>query len=324
MIHYLFRHNKDYSRFNIIKHLLSNVTCKKEIYILLPFSKNQFLKHFFKRKSIINDFFISNYDTYVHDRQKITKYNPRAWWKFFQDWFNFKYSHYLLSDTQAHFNYWQSLFGTFKGKHFVLPVLADKTVYYPSTTLKQIDETVTILFYGSFIPLHGIDVILKAFYILEKENISFKADIIGKGQTYKQMKQLYDELHLRNVTMDGIFIEETALAERIRQSDIILGIFGESEKAKAVVPNKAYQTLASKKALITMYSKTLYEFFTDADMLTCDNTPEALAEAIKKLILNPHLITQYQENGYTRFLSLYEKTHSKFIEFIHSIDTKEA
>ncbi|MCD8544077.1 MAG: hypothetical protein LRY52_04230 [Sulfurospirillum cavolei] len=47
MIHYLFRHNKDYSRFNIIKHLLKDVTCKNDIFILLPFSKNQFFKAFF-------------------------------------------------------------------------------------------------------------------------------------------------------------------------------------------------------------------------------------------------------------------------------------
>ena len=324
MINYLFRHNKDYSRFNIIKQLLADFTCKKQIYILLPFSKNQFIKHFFKRKYIINDFFISNYDTYVYDRKKITKYNPRAWWKFFQDWFNFTYSHYLLSDTQAHFDYWQSLFGTFKGKHFVLPVLADRTIYYPSYTPTRTNGKVTILFYGSFIPLHGIDVILKAFHILEKEQIPFQADIIGNGQTYKQMKHLYNELNLQNVTMNGAFIQETALASKIRESDVILGIFGKSQKAKAVIPNKAYQALASQKALITMHAKTLYEFFADEDMLTCDNTPEALAEAIKKLILNPHLIAHYQQNGYNSFVSLYEKTQYSFIKFLDAINTQEA
>lgn len=323
MINYLFRHNKDYSRFNIIKQLLQGFTCEHPIYILLPFSKNQFFKHFFKRKYIINDFFISNYDTYVYDRKKITKYNPRAWWKFFQDWFNFRYSKYLLSDTQAHFEYWQSLFGPYKGKHFVLPVLADKTIYYPSKSIKPEHEKVSILFYGSFIPLHGIDIILNAFHLLEKEQIPFEATIIGKGQTYQQMKQLYNELHLQNVTMDGTFIKETELAKKIREADIVLGIFGESTKAKSVIPNKAYQALASRKALITMHSDTLYEFLTDEDMLTCQNTPESLAEAMKKLLLNPQFIATCQQNGYNRFLSLYDKTQHNFIQFIQSIDTKK-
>lgn len=56
MINFLFRHNKDYSRFNIIKKFTNDIKIDKDIYILLPFSKNQFFKHFFKRDMIINDF----------------------------------------------------------------------------------------------------------------------------------------------------------------------------------------------------------------------------------------------------------------------------
>ncbi len=320
MIHYLFRHNKDYSRFNIIKQLLTNVTCKKEIYILLPFSKNQFLKHFFKRNRIVNDFFISNYDTYVYDRKKITKYNPRAWWKFAQDWINFRFSKYLLSDTQAHFEYWQTLFGSFKGTHFVVPVLADKTIYYPSLEENSHGKKNKILFYGSFIPLHGIDIILKAFSLLEKEGISFHATIIGNGQTYSEMKELYQSLHLKQVQMDGLLISEYELAEKIRHSDIVLGIFGNSKKAHSVVPNKAYQAIACKKALITMHSNTLSEFFTDDEILTCDNTPQALSSAIKSLLISQERINLYQIKGYEKFIFLYEQTQKTFTEFFHTID----
>ena len=75
MIKYIFRQNKDYSRFNIIKQFTGDLKLKNDIYILLPFSKNQFFKNFFKRDQIINDFFISNFDTYVYDRKKITAKN---------------------------------------------------------------------------------------------------------------------------------------------------------------------------------------------------------------------------------------------------------
>ena len=78
MIKYIFRQNKDYSRFNIIKQFTNDLKLKNDVYILLPFSKNQFFKNFFKRDRIINDFFISNFDTYVYDRKKITVKNPRA------------------------------------------------------------------------------------------------------------------------------------------------------------------------------------------------------------------------------------------------------
>ncbi|AOO66004.1 glycosyltransferase family 4 protein [Sulfurospirillum halorespirans] len=319
MLHYLFRHNKDYSRFNIIKHLLKDLTCKNDIFILLPFSKNQFFKHFFKRNRIVNDFFISNYDTYVNDREKISPYNPRAWWKYLQDWVNFKFSKYLLCDTQAHFDYWQKLFGTFKGEHFVLPVLADTSLYYPAKD-PIIHEPKRILFYGSFIPLHGIDVILKAFALLEKEQIAFQAQVIGKGQMFSAMKALYEKLHLCNVEMNGLFMNEQALVDEIRKADIVLGIFGHSQKAFSVIPNKAYQALACQKALITMTTPTMYEFFNDHEILMCPNTPEALAEAMKKLINDTALLQQYQTNGYQAFSELYQQTQKRFEHFIHTID----
>ena len=318
MIKYLFRHNKDYSRFNIIKKLLKDLELKKDIYVLMPFSKNQFFINFFKRDKIINDFFISNYDTYVFDRKKISKKNPRAWWKYFQDWFNFKFSKYLLSDTMSHFKYWERLFGEFKGKHFVLPVLADTTIYYPAK--KEINnEKIKILFYGSFIPLHGIDVILNAFSLMEKNNIKFEANIIGKGQMYLEMKKLYNDLNLKQVSMNGEVINENQLSDMIREHDIVLGIFGESEKAKSVIPNKVYQSTACKKCTVTMNSEVLMEFYKKDDLVTCDNNPEALANTLSELINNPNKINQISKNGYEEFTHIYNQTRINFKKFIQEI-----
>jgi len=321
MIKYLYRHNKDYSRFNIIKELAKDVRIKNDIYILLPFSKNQFFKNFFKRDQIINDFFISNYDTYVYDRKKISKKNPRAWWKYFQDWVNFRFSNYLLSDTQAHFNYWEELFGKFKGEHLVVPVLADKTIYYPNIEENQ-SKKIRILFYGSFIPLHGIDVILHAFKIMEEQGIGFEATIVGKGQIFSEMKKLFDSLDLKNVRMDGEFIEEKALAQVIREHDIILGIFGDSKKAKSVIPNKLYQAVASKKAIVTMRSETIKEFFSDEELVMCDNTPQNLADELISLSHNEELMDRIALNGYNKFLEVYENTKNEFENFIKKVDKK--
>ncbi len=319
MIKYLYRHNKDYSRFNIMKQFTKDLELKSDIYILLPFSKNQFFKNFLKRDRIINDFFISNYDTYVHDRKKITNKNPRAWWKYFQDWFNFKFSKYLLSDTQAHFEYWEKLFGKFDGKHFVFPVLADRNIYYPNEQ-KSENEKVKILFYGSFIPLHGIDVILKAFSLMEKDGLEFEANIIGCGQIYSQMKELFDTLGLKQVTMNGEIIEEIELASRIREHDIILGIFGDSTKAKSVVPNKLYQAVATAKTIVTMESKAIEEFFDKDDLIVCNNTPEQLSLELTNLVNNKEVLDATATNGYNKFLKIYEKTKVDFENFIKEID----
>lgn len=321
MIKYLFRQNKDYSRFNIIKQFTNDLKLKNDIYILLPFSKNQFFKNFLKRDRIINDFFISNYDTYVYDRKKITNKNPRAWLKFIQDWFNFKFSNYILSDTYTHFKYWEKLFGKYSGELFVLPVLADKNIYYPSE-IENKNEKIKILFYGSFIPLHGIDIILEAFSLMEKNNISFEAKIIGNGQMYKKMKDLYMNLDLKCVQMDGLFIDEKTLSEEIRQHDIILGIFGDSTKARSVVPNKVYQALACKKTVVTLHSEPIFEFFDDKDLITCDRNSLLLSEKLIDLINNPLLLKNTAMNGYHKFLEIYDKNRIDFQQFIYKIDNK--
>lgn len=321
MIKFISRHNKDYSRYNIIKDFVKDIKVKNNLYILMPFSKNQFIKNFFNRDIIINDFFISNYDTYVYDRKKISKRNPRAWWKYIQDWINFRYSKYLLADTLAHYKYWEKLFGQFSGKLFVLPVLADNKIYFPSET--TIDNSVVkILFYGSFIPLHGIDIILKALKILEADECIFEAEIIGNGQTYKKMKSLYDSLHLKKVTMKGELITENQLAGHIRQSDIVLGIFGDSMKAKSVIPNKVYQALACQKAMLTMKSDVLEEFFDENDLMTCENTAESLSKSLKILIESPDMVKKLAFSGREKYSKLYTETKNNFEVFLHQIDTE--
>ena len=321
MIKFISRKEKDYSRYNIIRQFSLNIKTKNNVYILLPFSKNQFFKNFFKRNFLINDFFISNYDTYVYDRKKIGKFNPRSWWKYFQDWFNFKFSKYLISDTQNHFNYWNKLFGKFYGHHYVIPVLADRSIYYPlDRPIKN--KAPKILFYGSFIPLHGIDVILKALAILEEEPLKYSAEIVGTGQTYKKMKELHKHLNLKNVIMKGEFIEENQLAQKIRTSDIILGIFGDSMKAKSVIPNKVYQASACGKCTVTMKSDTVIEFYDESQLVLCDNNPQDLAHKLIELLTNPEKIDQYGQLAYEQFDFIYKNAQKEFIDLIKEVDRK--
>ena len=218
----------------------------------------------------------------------------------------------------SHFKYWERLFGKFKGKHFVLPVLADTTIYYP--VKKEINnEKIKILFYGSFIPLHGIDIILNAFSLMEKNNIKFEANIIGKGQMYSEMKKLYDNLNLKQVSMNGEVINENQLSDMIREHDIVLGIFGESEKAKSVIPNKVYQSTACRKCTVTMNASVLNEFYENNDLVTCSNTPESLANTLIELINNPDKIDQISKNGYEKFIHIYNQTIINFKKFIQEI-----
>jgi len=155
---------------------------------------------------------------------------------------------------------------------------------------------------------------------MENNGVEFEANIIGRGQIYSQMKELYDSLNLKQVAMNGEIIDEKKLAKKIREHDIILGIFGESIKAKSVVPNKLYQAVASKKTIVTMKSNAIEEFFDKEDLIVCTNTPKQLSKELSNLINNRELLYTTATNGYNKFIQIYKKTQNDFEDFIKQID----
>lgn len=321
MIRLVERKAKDYSRHNILKSVLKDFPVAHEIYFLLPFSKKKFLALWLSRKFVINDFFISDYDTYYNDRKKGAKYSVSAVYKFVLDWLNFRLSPVLLSDTQVHFERWQSIFGRRKGVHYVMPVLADRSIYQP-VAAKSKNQKPRILFYGYFLPLHGVEVILKALKICEERGLVFEAELLGEGQTLADMLALNDELQLSSTYFNKKFISETALASHINHSDIVLGIFGDSGKAASVVPNKVYQALACRAPVITQDTPGVREFFSDQDLYLVERTPKALADAIEELIQNPEKAERLAEQGHRTFVSLYETSMRNFKTFIQQLDSE--
>ena len=63
-----------------------------------------------------------------------------------------------------------------------IPVGADENVFEPlaSNIEYTITEEFKVLFYGSFLPLHGVDIILNAALMLKEYNIVFT--LIGGGR----------------------------------------------------------------------------------------------------------------------------------------------
>jgi glycosyltransferase involved in cell wall biosynthesis len=130
-----------------------------------------------------------------------------------------------------------------------------------------------ILFYGSFIPLHGIQYIIKAAHLLQdRPDIQFI--MIGSGQTQRDIMDLYRELNPRNIT----FIDKmdyAALITYIKQAHLCLGIFGDTDKARRVIPNKVIECMGCGKPVITGRNRELERCFKDGeDILFCNMADE--------------------------------------------------
>ncbi len=258
---------------------------------MAPFAK------LISRKPIIFDAFLSLYDSNVFDRKTVKKGSIRAFYYWILDWLSMRLADVILFDTEQHIKYASEEFRINRNKFRRIWIGARNDVFYPMSKLNS--EEFLIIFHGSFIPLQGIEYILKAAKICEKDGVNFL--IIGDGQEKKKMIELSSELGLKNVEFIG-FMSQEWIREKIAQADVCLGIFGDTQKTQRVIPNKVYECLAMRKPVITADTSAIRELFGDDDMMlvkTADS--ESLAAAILHLKKNPEQMSKLAFNGYDKF-----------------------
>ena len=150
-------------------------------------------------------------------------------------------------------------------------------------------ETFRVLFVGTYIPLHGVDVILEAArYLANDPDIRFF--LVGSGQLREKMECMARKWGLSNVIFQD-WIPTEHLGAFIRSFDLSLGIFGITPKTARVIPSKIYDICAAGVPFITADTPAIREAFShekNAYMITPGN-PEALVEAIRYLKSNPDL-----------------------------------
>lgn len=268
-------------------------------------------------KPILFDPLISRYLSKVYDYQSISRYSPRAYKNYLKDSRSLAAADLILADTQAHKNYYSRYYKTDPAKIKVVPVGVISEDYYPISTGKKPGNKLKVGFYGSFIPLHGIDIILKAAEIL-KDDKDIYFSLIGDGILMKEMKELSQKMKLKNLEFPG-WINYENLNKEINTFDIALGIFGSSIKAKMVIPNKIFHYAACEKAIISMESDAIREIFTNQEnILLSDNSPQALANAILSL-KSENLRKKIAENAHKIVIDEYneKKTATQILEFVN-------
>ncbi len=263
----------------------------------------------------------SIYDTLVNDRKKIKKNSLKAKFVHLADKLACKWSDKVILESSEEINYFIQEFNLPKEKFHRLPLPADESIFIQQK-IKESQKNFKVLFFGSFIPLHGIDTIVESAILLKKhKEISFI--VCGDGQTKPQIKKNIEKNNLNNVHLLGIVSKEE-LMKNLEDSDVCLGIFGSTLKAKKVLTNKVSQILASKKPLITMKSSAAEESHLkshDNCILVPPSCPEKLAEAILFLKNNPEERKQIAFNGnqtYEKYLSM-NVVGNRLVEIINDL-----
>lgn len=251
---------------------------------------------------IIWDAFYSIYDSFIYDRKLAGPRSLKALWYWSLDWLSCRLSQKVLLDTQAHISYFVQTFGVNTQKFIRVFVGSDDSLFSrPQTMNTQKPPQVSVRFWGKFIPLQGIEYIVRAAKILEDDHrIRFK--ILGNGQVHSKITELLRETKATNIDLiDRVPLKE--LPSFIAAADICLGIFGNTAKAERVIPNKVYESMAMRKAIITSDTPAARELLVDGRHVIFAKVADAsdLAEKIKSLAGNETLRNSLADAAYALF-----------------------
>lgn len=275
-----FSKKKQFNKAEFLKH---EADCD---FIYSPPFSHKFVRFIKKQttKPLVFDPLISNYLTKVFDYKNVSRWSPRAYKNFLKDKLPFKAADVLIADTEQHRQYFHTTFGIDLKKIKVLPIGANTKDFSPNPIPNE--NVFKIGFYGGFIPLQGVKNIIETAELLKAEN-EIQFHLIGTGFQYQEMQDLVASKQLTNVKFEG-WIEYNNLSDHLNTYDVCLGIFGETPKAKLVIPNKIYHYAAMGKAIITMDTKAIREVFTDKEnVILTTNSASDIKAAILQLKNNP-------------------------------------
>jgi len=192
----------------------------------------------------------------------------------------------VVADTRANAIHLAELAGLPPGQVEVCFVGAEERLFTPGWSP---DEPRTALFVGKLIPLHGLETILAAAHLLPE--LGFR--LVGSGQLESLVRS-------RPANVEWLpWVEYELLPGELHRAGCALGVFGTSDKARRVIPNKAFQALACGTPLVTADSPAARELLVDgrSALLVPPGDPEALADALRRLHADDDLSRRIGADG---------------------------
>lgn len=260
-----------------------------------------------KKVPLLFDPLISVYDKQVFERKKIQEGSTKALKLLKWERELVSRADILLADTSEHEKYFTDVLGARNEKVKVVLVGAEEALFKLGPVMKKDPGApLEVLFYGSFIPLQGASVIVEAARKYHGPPVRWI--LLGAGPELDYCKQAAK--NLKSVTFEP-WMEYSALPERIRRADILLGIFGTTAKSGRVIPNKVFQALACGKPIITRsaaaYPDEISKTVEEGLVWVAPGDSSALAEAVTKLAEQPEKLPHL---GYLA-RSTYDKNFSE-------------
>ena len=214
------------------------------------------------------------------------------------EWLCLTFSARCLTDTFLHRQFIAERFAISEDKIDVVYVGAAEPEQCVAARGANENEPLSVLFYGTFLPLHGMDVLLRACKLVEGAPIQFRI-IGGRGKALARFRQRLDELKPGNVVHDTWVDFDELQSELIPNADLCLGgPFGDTPQARRVITGKAFQFLAQSKATVIGRVDEPVAFVDRRNCLLVEQgSPESLAAAFEWALANRDELAGIGNNG---------------------------
>ncbi|HYG84404.1 MAG TPA: glycosyltransferase [Verrucomicrobiae bacterium] len=204
-----------------------------------------------------------------------------------------KRSNIIIVDTEEHF---EALPRQYKHRGLVVYVGAplDWFTVQKSLSRRAVHTPIKAIFFGLFTPLQGTPTIAKALTLVTKP---IEVTLVGGGQDEPEVRAILASAP-RHVKVTWLpWVEREKLPAFVASHDICLGIFGTTEKAQKVVPNKIYQGAAMGTVMVTSDTPPQRRLLQKGSLLVPPGDAEALANALDSLADDPDMVSRLQQEA---------------------------
>jgi glycosyltransferase involved in cell wall biosynthesis len=175
-------------------------------------------------------------------------------------------------------------------KAVVVPVGATDAWVGPRRALYDGLRPLKVIFFGLFTPLQGAVIIGRALDLLA-ERAEVEVTMVGEGQDLETAKrQAAGNPFVRWYGM----VPAAELPALLAEHDVCLGIFGDNDKGRRVVPNKVYQGVRAGCAILTSDTPPQRRVLGDSVAYVPAGDSEALAAALTEMASCPQLVADLQ------------------------------
>lgn len=213
----------------------------------------------------------------------------------------------LIHDTEDYVAWLVEKHGVAPNRFRLVPTGADDRVFKPVEAAQE-DGTFRVVYFGTFIPNHGVLKIIEAARLLaDVTDVQF--EMIGEGPERENAETLTRAYGLRNVAFLG-WMEHDALSARVGQAQVCLGAFGETPQSLMTVQNKIFTGLALGVPVLSGDSPAVRGALVHREHLyLCERTGLGIAEGIKVLCADAALRARLAKNGHEIFRGRYDLEH---------------